>query len=104
MVFLCTAPSAEVAASLARQLVEERLAACVNVVPGVRSFYRWEGQLQEDAEVLLVLKTEEDRADALLARIPQLHPYSVPEGIGWAVARGLPPYLEWVQRETRAPT
>ncbi|MFH1810347.1 MAG: divalent-cation tolerance protein CutA [Pseudomonadota bacterium] len=98
-VFLCTAPSSEVGSTLARQLVEEKLAACVNVVPGIRSFYWWDGKVQDDAEVLLVIKTRQQRATDLLARIAALHPYTVPEGIGWTVTDGLQPYLDWVERE-----
>ena len=78
-VVLITAPNAECAESLARALVEERLAACVNVVPGVRSFYRWEGEVQDDPEVLLIIKTSADRCSALAARVEELHPYDLPE-------------------------
>ncbi|MCP5118160.1 MAG: divalent-cation tolerance protein CutA, partial [bacterium] len=64
---------------LARTLVAEKLAACVNVVPGVRSFYRWEGAVQEDSELLLVAKTRAGRGEALAARVKELHPYDLPE-------------------------
>jgi periplasmic divalent cation tolerance protein len=95
-----TAPKGEAAASLARALVEERLAACVNLVPDVRSFYRWEGRVQDDDEVLLVVKTREDRAEALAARVQELHPYDLPEVLELAAAGGSSAYLDWVRTES----
>ena len=76
---LTTAPDEDVAATIARALVEERLAACVNVLPGARSIYRWEGALQDDTEVVLVIKSHRNRSQALAARIKDLHPYELPE-------------------------
>jgi periplasmic divalent cation tolerance protein len=95
-VVLMTAPSAEVAADMARALVGEGLAACVNIVPGVRSIYRWQGELCDDAEVLCVIKTRADRFEALRARIVALHPNEVAEIIALPVAAGNPPYLAWI--------
>lgn len=92
-----TAPDAEQGASLGRALVEERLVACVNVVPGVRSIYHWEGSLQEDSEVLLIMKTAAARVGALTARVETLHPYDVPEVVAVDVAGGSAAYLEWVK-------
>jgi periplasmic divalent cation tolerance protein len=100
LVVLVTAPTAERAAELARALVEERLAACGNVVPGIRSIYRWEGKVQDEAEALLVLKTTRARFDALRARVLALHPYEVPEVIALAVDAGSAPYLAWIAAET----
>lgn len=100
LVVLVTAPSAEQAAALARALVEERLAACGNVVPGVTSIYRWEGRVHEDAEALLVLKTTRARFEALRDRVLALHPYQVPEVIALAVEAGSAPYLAWIGAET----
>jgi periplasmic divalent cation tolerance protein len=97
---LTTAPNSEVAAALARSLVEERLAACVNLLPGVRSVYRWEGAIQEDEEVLLIIKTQAARSDALAGRIKELHPYDVPEVVVLPAVGGSLPYLEWVETET----
>ena len=94
-----TAPDAETAARVARALVEERLAACVNLVPGIRSIYRWEGALEEDAEVLLVVKTRADRAADLASRVAQLHPYDLPEVVLLPVVGGSSAYLEWVRAE-----
>lgn len=101
VVVLVTAPSPERAAEIARAVVEERLAACGNVVPGLRSIYRWEGKVQEDAEALLVLKTTRARLDALRDRVLALHPYEVPEVIALPVEAGSAPYLAWIAAETR---
>jgi periplasmic divalent cation tolerance protein len=99
-VVLITAPDAETAARLARSLVEERLAACVNVVPEIRSFYRWEGAVHDDAEILLVVKTRADRAGELAARVVELHPYDVPEVLELPAAGGSAAYLGWVRSES----
>lgn len=99
-VVLVTAPDAETAQRLAHALVTERLAACVNLVPGIRSVYRWEGRIHEDAEVLLVAKTRADRCDALAARIQALHPYELPEVVVLPVTGGSAGYLDWVVTES----
>ena len=98
-VVLLTAPDASVGATLARTLVEERLAACVNLVPGVRSIFRWDGEVQEETEVLLIAKTRADRCDALAARVRALHPHAVPEVIALPAAAGSADYLAWVAAE-----
>ncbi len=100
-VVLITAPSAEVAAGLARTLVEEGLAACGNVVPGLRSIYRWEGAIQDEAEVLLLLKTRTAAFEALRRRIVELHPYDVPEVLALKVEAGHEPYLAWIRSAIR---
>ncbi len=99
---LITAPDAETGARIARALVEEGLVACVNLVPGVRSIYRWEGAVEDDAEVLLVVKTRADRAGDLVDRVVELHPYDLPEVVLLPAVGGNPPYLAWV-REQAAP-
>jgi len=101
-VVLVTAPDAAVGARLARTVVEERLAACVNLVPGVRSVYRWEGAVHEDDEVLLVIKTREDRVAALSRRVHELHPYELPELLAVGVVGGSERYLAWL-REAATP-
>jgi len=98
---LVTAPNVEVATDLARALVDERLAACVNLIPGIRSFFRWEGQVQNEDEVLLVIKTGSDRCDALARRVQELHPYDVPEVLALPAVGGSTAYLDWVQAESR---
>jgi periplasmic divalent cation tolerance protein len=100
-VVLVSAPDAEVAGRLARTLVTERLAACVNVVAGVRSVYRWEGKVQDDAEVLLVIKSTDARLAALCARVTALHPYELPEVLALPAVGGSARYLEWVAEESR---
>ncbi len=97
---LITAP-ADRAPDLARALVQERLAACANIIPAVRSIYTWKGALCDEAESLLVLKTRASLFEALRERAVQLHPYEVPEVIGLPVAQGHPPYLDWVAGSTR---
>ena len=99
-VVLVTAPDEACAERLARALVEERLAACVNVLPGVRSFYRWEGVVQDDTELLLVAKTRPERLEALAARVKELHPYDLPEVLEIPATGGSDAYLDWVRSES----
>lgn len=101
LVVLVTTPSAEKAAEIARALVAERLAACGNVVPGLRSIYRWEGKIEDEAEALLLLKTTRARFEALRERVLALHPYQVPEVVALPVEAGSAPYLAWIDAETR---
>jgi periplasmic divalent cation tolerance protein len=98
-VVLVTAPDAETGARLARALVEERLAACVNVVPGVRSIYRHAGAVHDDAEVLLLVKTLRERSAELAERVRALHPYELPEVLALDAAGGSAAYLRWVGEE-----
>ena len=97
-IFVSTAP-AEVAPVIARALVDEKLAACVNVVPGVRSIYAWKGETCDDAESVLLIKTTAERGAALAARLVELHPYEVPELVALALVdgEGNPDYLRWIQ-------
>jgi len=98
---LCTCPDDKTAREIAAQLVAEKLAACVNIVPGLTSVYEWKGQVESDPETLLLIKTAEDRRQALIERIPVLHPYEVPEVIAVPIEAGLPDYLNWITDETR---
>lgn len=93
-------PDRAAAESLARTLVERRLAACVNVLAPCRSTYRWEGKLQTDEEHPVLIKTTRERYAALEAALREGHPYDVPEIIAMPVERGLPAYLDWVRAET----
>ena len=97
LVVLVTAPSTDAALSLGRALVDERLAACVSVVPGITSIFAWEGKREEAAEALLVIKTESRRYAALEQRVQELHPYSVPEVLALTVEAGSPAYVQWVR-------
>lgn len=103
VVVFSTFPGPEQAAEVARVLVDERLCACVNVVPAVRSIYRWQGAVHDDAEALAIFKTTTERLPALRDRLAALHPYEVPEILALPVADGHAPYLAWLAAET-APT
>lgn len=96
-VILMTAPGTEVAESMVRALVGEKLAACGNIVRGVTSIYRWQGEIQTDAEVLIVLKAVARAVPALVARAAELHPYDVPEVLAMPVLTGHEPYIAWVR-------
>ncbi|MEO6771666.1 MAG: divalent-cation tolerance protein CutA [Kofleriaceae bacterium] len=99
VVVISTFPSSEQAAEVARVLVAEHLAACVNLVPAVRSIYRWQGEVHDDAEVLAIVKTTAERAPALCERLVALHPYEVPEAIVLPVTAGHAAYLAWITGE-----
>lgn len=99
-IVFCTCPDAGTAERIARALVEERLAACVNILPGVASVYRWQGAVERADEVLLLAKTAADRVPALSARIAALHPYELPEVLAVEAGAGLPDYLQWVAAES----
>lgn len=96
VVVLVTAPSLEVAEQVVTTVVEERLAACGNIVPGLRSIYRWQDAVQKDDEVLVLFKTTQETARELMGRVAEIHPYEVPEAIALPVVAGLPSYLAWV--------
>jgi periplasmic divalent cation tolerance protein len=97
LVVLVTAPSEATALEIGRKLVDEHLAACVSVAPGITSIYHWEGHREETAEALLLIKTLPEGYAALQRRVLELHPYSVPEVLGLAVAEGAPAYVQWVR-------
>lgn len=97
VVVLATFPANEDAQQLARTLVEERLAACVNILPPMQSVYRWEGRVEHAAEHQLVMKTTSAKVEQLEARLRALHPYDVPEFLVLPVSGGSAAYLEWVR-------
>jgi len=99
---LSTAPDLEEGRRLAKVLVEERLAACANLIPVAASVYRWEGKVEENPEILLLLKTERAKAGELLARLKTIHPYTCPEGIIVPLVGGLEGYLNWIGESVRA--
>ncbi len=100
-VALTTCGSEEDAARLAKELVGRRLAACVNIVPGVRSFYWWDGCVQEDGELLLVMKTRVEVLPELEAAVRELHPYDVPEFVVLPIVAGSAAYLRWIDDNVR---
>ncbi len=102
LVVLCTCPDEDTAERIARELVEARLAACVNRLSGVRSTYRWKDALRDEPEVLLAIKTVRSRYQELEMRLKALHPYEVPEIIALPVLAGAAPYLAWLADETRS--
>ncbi len=98
----CTCPDAASAQRIAETLVTERLAACVNQLPGIRSTYRWQEAVHTDNEELLLIKTTDTRLAALERRLLELHPYEVPELIAVPVAQGHEAYLDWVRQHSRS--
>lgn len=102
IVALVTAPSLDIAEKLARSLVEQKLAACVNILPGVSSIYAWKGEIQTDEEVLLLIKTRAALfSEKLAPAIKALHPYEVPEIIALPIEMGAADYLNWIGQETQ---
>jgi periplasmic divalent cation tolerance protein len=98
-VVFVTTGSGEEAESISRALVDERLAACVNVLPGVTSVYRWQGRVERAAETLLIIKTEQRRLDAVIDRVRALHSYTVPEIVALRIDGGSESYLRWLDGE-----
>ncbi len=97
-----TAPDAETAGRIARALVEERLAACANILNGMHSIYRWQGAVEEAHEVVCLFKTTGERRERLFERVRELHPYEVPCIVSLPLYAGSAPFLEWIAAETQA--
>ena len=97
---LTTLPNADAASELAKTVVNEKLAACANLFPAVRSVYRWQAKLQDENEVLVLLKTRQEHFERLKSRILELHPYEVPEVLAIPVEQGYQAYLDWLATET----
>ncbi|MBU0498997.1 MAG: divalent-cation tolerance protein CutA [Gammaproteobacteria bacterium] len=95
---LCTCPDRKAAEEIATQLVDAGLAACINLLPGITSIYRWQGKIEHTQEVLLFIKTSHARLDELQKALVALHPYDVPEVIILGIEQGHQPYLEWVEQ------
>lgn len=102
IVVLVTASSAEEGRTIGRALVEERLAACVNIIPSIESLYRWQGHVHHDQEVLLIAKTTTAALEQLGNRVKQLHSYDTPEVIALPIIAGAEDYLLWIDEETRS--
>jgi periplasmic divalent cation tolerance protein len=100
LLLLCTCPNRSTADVIATALLEERIAACVNHIPGIKSMYRWEGRVQQDDEILVLIKTTRERYPQVEATIGKLHPYELPEIIGVPLAAGSDTYLNWIKNST----
>tara|TARA_B100001250_G_scaffold409786_1_gene434835 strand:- start:323 stop:649 length:327 start_codon:yes stop_codon:yes gene_type:complete len=98
---LCTSPDPASAKSIAEKLVNEKLAACVNVIPGVQSIFRWQGTIDHANENILVIKTKDNLYSELEERIKELHPYELPEIISVSIEKGLLKYLDWINESTK---
>jgi periplasmic divalent cation tolerance protein len=102
IVVLITAPNEEEAAKIAKELVGGQLAACVNIIRGLRSLYRWQGKMEDENEVLMVAKTRRELFEGLQKKVKELHSYSVPEIIALPIVEGSEEYLKWLGEETGA--
>ncbi|CAK5073714.1 unnamed protein product [Meloidogyne enterolobii] len=96
-----TVPSTEVGKNIAKEIIQKRLAACVNIVPHLTSIYEWKGKIEEESESLLIIKTEADRLVQLEEIVNKIHPYDVPEFIVLPIEKGSEPYLKWIYKQTR---
>jgi periplasmic divalent cation tolerance protein len=101
LLVMTNVPDASVATVLARHLVANKLAACVNLLPGVQSIYRWQGAIEAANEITMIIKTTQARYLELETAIQTLHPYQVPEIIALPISGGFPPYLDWIAQETK---
>lgn len=97
-----TTPSEATASEIARALVKDRLAACVQVLPAVTSFYRWKGKLQECGECLMLIKTRPELLTKLAKKIEAMHPYDMPEVVAVGIVGGSKKYLKWIEEETKS--
>jgi periplasmic divalent cation tolerance protein len=100
IVVIITAPSEDLAVTIARALVETRLAACANIIKGIRSIYSWQGRIEDDTEVLMIVKTRRELFDSLKSKVKELHPYEVPEIIALPIIAGSDDYLKWLRGST----
>jgi periplasmic divalent cation tolerance protein len=102
MIVFVTAPTGDDGRAIAQALVREKLAACVNILPGIRSIYTWEGEICEDEEVLLIIKTRAELFETLSALVKKVHPYDLPEVISISLTAGAADYLNWIDQVTQA--
>jgi periplasmic divalent cation tolerance protein len=100
IVVYITAPNEDEAARIAKAIVEERLAGCINIVKGIRSIYNWQGKIEDDAEVLMIVKTQRHLFEPLKRRVKELHSYTVPEIIALPIIEGSEDYLNWLKEVT----
>jgi len=100
IVVFITTSNPEEASKIARALVEERLSACVNIIKSIRSIYRWQKEVQDEEEALLIVKTRGELFERLEKRVRELHSYTVPEVIAISISEGSAPYLKWLREST----
>ena len=100
-IIYCTCPDIETAERISRLLITQHMAACVNQVPGITSIYEWEGKIEENNEVLLLIKSTEERFASIKRLVLEEHPYELPELIAVPVTKGLPDYLDWIKQCTK---
>lgn len=96
-IILCTCPDRESAEKIARQLINDKIAACINILPGITSIYTWQGNIETEQEHLLLIKTRKDRFQAIEKSIQTSHPYEIPEIIAIPVENGLAEYMQWIE-------
>jgi periplasmic divalent cation tolerance protein len=101
LITLCTCPNQESAEEIASSLVEQGVAACINIIPKLTSIYKWQGKLEKDSEALMLIKTDQSRYQDLEQALTTLHPYELPEIIAVPVEQGLTGYLNWVTQCTK---
>ena len=99
--FLVTVPTIDEGQKIARNLVESKLAACVNIIKNISSIFRWKGEIEEDSEHLLLIKTTEEKSDLLIQKINEIHSYSEPECIGIKIEKGSETYLKWIKESVK---
>ena len=102
IIVLTTCESSQDAQTIAETLVEKRLAACVNILPGLKSIYRWQGKVENATELLLLIKTRRGLFEQLSAELARIHPYEVPEVIALPLIDGAPAYLGWLEKELKS--
>lgn len=100
IIIFITVSNPEEASKIARALVEERLSACVNIIKGIRSIYRWQGEIEDEEEALLIVKTRGELFEEVENRVRELHSYTVPEVISIPILKGSEPYLSWLREST----
>jgi periplasmic divalent cation tolerance protein len=98
IIVLITASSTEEAENIAKSLVEDKLVACVNIIPQIKSIYWWEGKICKDEELMLISKTKQSLFKAVMDRVTLLHSYEVPEIISFPISEGSPEYLNWIEK------
>ena len=101
MLFFSTVPNLELGKKIATTLVDQKIAACVNIVPSVISIYEWEHKIEEDNELILIIKSKRELAKKLIEKIKEIHNYEVPECVGIEIKEGSKEYLEWIEKITR---